>query len=135
MCVSLPGLSGTRPSCSGNDLLEPYRLPYRGNTSHPKRMRSRIPQCQAVTYHRTTTLHFPARPSSPRRVHGTQTLRSQRYASDMERDELRTPAPPPPEKCLSLIHISEPTRRTPISYAVFCLKKKKKTKQQNKYTQ
>src|SRR5664279_456133 len=29
---------------------------------------------------------------------------------------------------LSLIHISEPTRRTPISYAVFCLKKKKTTK-------
>ena len=29
---------------------------------------------------------------------------------------------------LSLIHISEPTRRTPISYAVFCLKKKKKTR-------
>src|SRR5680860_1525701 len=28
-------------------------------------------------------------------------------------------------KSLSLIHISEPTRRTPISYAVFCLKKKK----------
>src|SRR5665647_3668492 len=27
-------------------------------------------------------------------------------------------------KLLSLIHISEPTRRTPISYAVFCLKKK-----------
>src|SRR5680860_1122925 len=26
---------------------------------------------------------------------------------------------------LSLIHISEPTRRTPISYAVFCLHKKK----------
>src|SRR5665647_3602839 len=30
---------------------------------------------------------------------------------------------------LSLIHISEPTRRTPISYAVFCLKKKKKEKE------
>ena len=29
------------------------------------------------------------------------------------------------ELYLSLIHISEPTRRTPISYAVFCLKKKK----------
>ena len=29
---------------------------------------------------------------------------------------------------LSLIHISEPTRRTPISYAVFCLKKKNNTK-------
>src|SRR5664279_6037048 len=27
---------------------------------------------------------------------------------------------------LSLIHISEPTRRTPISYAVFCLQKKNK---------
>ena len=33
---------------------------------------------------------------------------------------------------LSLIHISEPTRRTPISYAVFCLKKKKiQKKKQN----
>ncbi len=31
------------------------------------------------------------------------------------------------ELVLSLIHISEPTRRTPISYAVFCLKKKKNT--------
>src|SRR5665647_199602 len=31
-----------------------------------------------------------------------------------------------PHHDLSLIHISEPTRRTPISYAVFCLKKKKK---------
>src|SRR5665647_3897557 len=30
-----------------------------------------------------------------------------------------------PADHLSLIHISEPTRRTPISYAVFCLKKKK----------
>ena len=30
------------------------------------------------------------------------------------------------EYFLSLIHISEPTRRTPISYAVFCLKKKNK---------
>ena len=33
---------------------------------------------------------------------------------------------------LSLIHISEPTRRTPISYAVFCLKKKKNTQKQKK---
>src|SRR5665647_3875162 len=31
---------------------------------------------------------------------------------------------------LSLIHISEPTRRTPISYAVFCLKKKTTTHSQ-----
>ena len=29
-------------------------------------------------------------------------------------------------KTLSLIHISEPTRQAEISYAVFCLKKKKK---------
>src|SRR5664279_6201835 len=35
-------------------------------------------------------------------------------------------------KALSLIHISEPTRRTPISYAVFCLKKKKKNKKKPK---
>ena len=35
---------------------------------------------------------------------------------------------------LSLIHISEPTRRTPISYAVFCLKKKKQEKNKKKIT-
>src|SRR5665647_1262433 len=35
------------------------------------------------------------------------------------RENLRSVAAP----VLSLIHISEPTRRTPISYAVFCLKK------------
>src|SRR5680860_97578 len=34
---------------------------------------------------------------------------------------------------LSLIHISEPTRRTPISYAVFCLKKKN-TQQHKQHT-
>src|SRR5450756_2994149 len=33
-----------------------------------------------------------------------------------------------PGKDLSLIHISEPTRLGMISYAVFCLKKKKKKK-------
>ena len=32
---------------------------------------------------------------------------------------------------LSLIHISEPTRQAEISYAVFCLKKKKQTKSKN----
>ena len=31
-----------------------------------------------------------------------------------------------PLSALSLIHISEPTRQAEISYAVFCLKKKKK---------
>src|SRR5674476_1596663 len=35
--------------------------------------------------------------------------------------------PDVPVSKLSLIHISEPTRQAEISYAVFCLKKKKKT--------
>src|SRR5659263_626496 len=35
-------------------------------------------------------------------------------------------------KMLSLIHISEPTRLGMISYAVFCLKKKKKIKNKKK---
>ena len=34
---------------------------------------------------------------------------------------------------LSLIHISEPTRRTPISYAVFCLKKKNRNSDEHRY--
>src|SRR5678816_4633882 len=37
--------------------------------------------------------------------------------------------------CLSLIHISEPTRLLSISYAVFCLKKKKKKKQYSSFLQ
>src|SRR5450759_7093 len=36
-----------------------------------------------------------------------------------------TPSPGTPSLGLSLIHISEPTRLGMISYAVFCLKKKK----------
>ena len=36
---------------------------------------------------------------------------------------------------LSLIHISEPTRQAEISYAVFCLKKKKNTEQKKKRAQ
>eukprot|EP01016_Furgasonia_blochmanni_P053124 TRINITY_DN8542_c0_g1_i3.p1 TRINITY_DN8542_c0_g1~~TRINITY_DN8542_c0_g1_i3.p1 ORF type:complete len:124 (+),score=11.06 TRINITY_DN8542_c0_g1_i3:64-435(+) len=39
-------------------------------------------------------------------------------------EEIDEPGCTPSMYCLSLIHISEPTRRTPISYAVFCLKKK-----------
>src|SRR5665647_107000 len=38
-------------------------------------------------------------------------------------DSVRRVATDDQEQFLSLIHISEPTRRTPISYAVFCLKK------------
>ena len=34
---------------------------------------------------------------------------------------------------LSLIHISEPTRQAEISYAVFCLKKKKTTTNERNY--
>src|SRR5665254_13849 len=39
-----------------------------------------------------------------------------------------------PKAKLSLIHISEPTRLLSISYAVFCLKKKKKTRTYHTYT-
>src|SRR5680860_1651727 len=46
------------------------------------------------------------------------------YTKLAEKERLQKPQA---AKELSLIHISEPTRRTPISYAVFCLKKKKTT--------
>src|SRR5660397_265219 len=45
---------------------------------------------------------------------GTETIRPCKYENEV--------------KNLSLIHISEPTRLRRISYAVFCLKKKKKRK-------
>src|SRR5678810_1453229 len=45
-------------------------------------------------------------------------------------DQISPPGRVPPHwaRTLSLIHISEPTRQAEISYAVFCLKKKKKIK-------
>ena len=49
--------------------------------------------------------------------------------SVMRPDEIEEMLPildDPNLKGLSLIHISEPTRRRGISYAVFCLKKKKR---------
>eukprot|EP00658_Telonema_sp_P-2_P006613 TRINITY_DN124_c0_g1_i7.p1 TRINITY_DN124_c0_g1~~TRINITY_DN124_c0_g1_i7.p1 ORF type:complete len:111 (+),score=33.55 TRINITY_DN124_c0_g1_i7:83-415(+) len=49
---------------------------------------------------------------SPQRIPGSKDLRRRQ----------------PAEGNLSLIHISEPTRLLSISYAVFCLKKKKKKK-------
>ena len=41
-------------------------------------------------------------------------------------------ATPEQKQRLSLIHISEPTRQAEISYAVFCLKKKKQNTQKTK---
>src|SRR5450756_2146962 len=63
-------------------------------------------------------------------------VRSARRLPDLEPDVGRRAAPDPPLHAvpedahegvfeLSLIHISEPTRLGMISYAVFCLKKKK----------
>src|SRR5665213_4075926 len=50
------------------------------------------------------------------RLHGTL-RREDQCRHEGDRDE---------DVDLSLIHISEPTRQAEISYAVFCLKKKKK---------
>src|SRR5678810_14350 len=49
-----------------------------------------------------------------------------RYSHDASVKVHRSPSTPVPTPgLLSLIHISEPTRQAEISYAVFCLKKKK----------
>ena len=49
-------------------------------------------------------------------------LAMQMQALQAQRDALAMQAAVGLAQDLSLIHISEPTRRTPISYAVFCLK-------------
>ena len=54
------------------------------------------------------------------------TIARHAYGDVYKCTEFRIPGAGKAELVLSLIHISEPTRRTPISYAVFCLKKKKK---------
>src|SRR5450756_2903151 len=57
---------------------------------------------------------------------GTDRVKRDTYPSDAVEGNIEN---------LSLIHISEPTRLGMISYAVFCLKKKKKKKIKNKSDQ
>ena len=51
----------------------------------------------------------------------------QKHWMEVDDEKTASPVPSPDGKWLSLIHISEPTRQAEISYAVFCLKKKKNT--------
>src|SRR5680860_1664852 len=57
-------------------------------------------------------------------VPGLSTPQGTPFPTDqgMYRRARRRSLTPSVARYLSLIHISEPTRRTPISYAVFCLK-------------
>ena len=63
-----------------------------------------------------------APPAAERRVHVSEIRpnprQPRRYFDEQRIAELADSI----RQQLSLIHISEPTRRTPISYAVFCLK-------------
>ena len=58
-------------------------------------------------------------------IEGVLIKRYKRFLADIELEsgEVVTAHCANTGPMLSLIHISEPTRRTPISYAVFCLKK------------
>src|SRR5659263_754122 len=71
-------------------------------------------------------LHGPGLPIRYHRVHLIFIIISGQGASDMASVLLIYPYFDTPNNRLSLIHISEPTRLGMISYAVFCLKKKKK---------
>src|SRR5678816_3468064 len=70
-----------------------------------------------------------------RRPHPEILSRSARIESEILRREAILEVKEGAELKLSLIHISEPTRLLSISYAVFCLKKKKKNKQKNTISQ
>eukprot|EP00658_Telonema_sp_P-2_P080298 TRINITY_DN7965_c0_g1_i3.p2 TRINITY_DN7965_c0_g1~~TRINITY_DN7965_c0_g1_i3.p2 ORF type:complete len:116 (-),score=39.96 TRINITY_DN7965_c0_g1_i3:96-443(-) len=65
----------------------------------------------------TTTPSTTSRRLSPQPQQKQQQQQQQQSAADDDNS---------PREGLSLIHISEPTRLLSISYAVFCLKKKKK---------
>src|SRR5665647_2343167 len=75
-----------------------------------------LPQALAVHQRRRYCRHDPAEPG---------TVRNQMQALKTIGLVDGVPGPKggyiPTALALSLIHISEPTRRTPISYAVFCL--------------
>src|SRR5664279_4687038 len=80
----------------------------------------------AVAYLQTSRVQAMAECSGPPQPARTDALGTL-YPS-LEPVDSSTPHSAPLSRCtllrrssLSLIHISEPTRRTPISYAVFCL--------------
>src|SRR5665647_3525080 len=81
-----------------------------------------------VTIHRTTA-ELDAGPIAAQEAFdvgpdddaGAVYARSAEIAARLIGNVLPAPAFQPQQEVLSLIHISEPTRRTPISYAVFCL--------------
>src|SRR5660398_88682 len=64
----------------------------------------------------------PLQPTEPETLNTTQDT-TPLVAGPNSKEDTRDPRPAP---SVSLIHISEPTRLRRISYAVFCLKKKKK---------
>src|SRR5665213_3951019 len=70
------------------------------------------------------------RQSRQRRQRSPQTLLRGAVGPDQSEQSRNAHIPPTLVQKLSLIHISEPTRQAEISYAVFCLKKKKKQQTQ-----
>src|SRR5450756_2000059 len=80
------------------------------------------------TYARMTERGYARSPVTASSLHfGSMTIKYVRIScgGNHGQSTLRT-EPHRTHSCLSLIHISEPTRLGMISYAVFCLKKKKK---------
>ena len=75
----------------------------------------------------TLTLQIEANPDSKERK-VTVTVASPATKMSRKIEITQAAGYTPIEQYLSLIHISEPTRQAEISYAVFCLKKKKKEK-------
>src|SRR5665647_3130334 len=77
------------------------------------------PRCPAAENVGREQKRNKPRPTAPHRTNLTHRVRAQNAPARDQQvgSELWSPV-----RDLSLIHISEPTRRTPISYAVFCLK-------------
>src|SRR5664279_6274880 len=93
-------------------LLQPQRWSFRS-----------IAECEALIL--AAAQRYAELGANGRRVHIRVTSRPYAVRDWARALDANTPHPLSTwtEFLLSLIHISEPTRRTPISYAVFCLKK------------
>eukprot|EP00658_Telonema_sp_P-2_P028349 TRINITY_DN21734_c0_g1_i7.p2 TRINITY_DN21734_c0_g1~~TRINITY_DN21734_c0_g1_i7.p2 ORF type:complete len:173 (-),score=16.25 TRINITY_DN21734_c0_g1_i7:65-583(-) len=88
------------------------------NRTRPPAVLDRLEACRRVTPPRQSGGCSPG-PSPLNRLEVRRSVTPRKSGQ-------RAPVPAPLD--LSLIHISEPTRLLSISYAVFCLKKKKKIK-------
>ena len=108
---------------TANQIFDKYQTLARDAASAGDRVRAENYLQHAEHYHRLIKSQQP--PAPAQQTQSTETVEADGEQPRVEEEKSAQSKPAETAQELSLIHISEPTRPRLISYAVFCLKKKK----------